>query len=170
MGSPSPKRARIGEADGGQTRHEVDQALESLRKRNEELFKVKEEKKDDDPSPLSAPPEAGEMEEVLEESVEPEPPRDDGSWWSWSDSDWSWWNSNRGSRWGDDQWRGHREEWRGHREFGRGRGGGGGGGGIVGRAVDDITVEDQKAMVDTLVMGASLTAGATNNRFSISFH
>ena len=42
--------------------------------------------------------------------------------------------------------------------------------GIVGRAVDDITVEDQKAMVDTLLMGASLTAGATSNRFSISFH
>ena len=42
--------------------------------------------------------------------------------------------------------------------------------GIVGRAVDDITVEDQKAMVHTLLMGASLTARATSNRFSISFH
>jgi len=118
------QRDRVDEADGGQTRHEVDQALESLRKRNEELLKVKEEKKDD-PSPVGpAEPDRDEMEDVLEETPEPPTGDDWASWWSWSDSDWSWWQSNRGSRWRDDQWRGHREEW--HHGGGRGRGGGGG--------------------------------------------
>ena len=97
------QRDRVDEADGGQTRHEVDQALESLRKRNEELLKVKEEKKDD-PSPVApAEPDRDEMEDVLEETPEPPTGDDWASWWSWSDSDWCWWQSNRGSRWRDDQ-------------------------------------------------------------------
>lgn len=138
-GSPTPKRSKKESA----LSVESEKAMESIRKRNESLLKVKEESAEASgsgcgtaagvPGPTTPPRGPDDvMEDVVEEPEQPDDEWWDDRWWSWG-SWWSSWRDHSQHRWRDDEWRDSGSGYGGGRGS-KGSGYGRGGHGSKGRA------------------------------------